>query len=188
MPKKSDSGGKGPDPSTNHPFPIAVPSGTKHPPPSRVPKWIRSHPGSASHSPANTGGTAQNAVGPKPTKAGDPVQRATTQMLPGRLQPLDPGILQQEIRFLRTSVEEQVVTLGWNIGEPPGHVTLNHSSVQPVHARMTYREGEWWIETLTHLDPVAVNHAVLMVSAPLRRLIDGDRIRIGEVEFQFYFP
>jgi hypothetical protein len=27
-----------------------------------------------------------------------------------------------------------------------------------------------------------------MVSAPLRRLIDGDRIRIGEVEFQFYFP
>jgi hypothetical protein len=109
-------------------------------------------------------------------------------MLPGRLQPLDPEILQQEIRFLRTLVEEQVVTLGWNIGEPPGHVTLNHSSVQPLHARMTYREGEWWIETLTHIDPVAVNQAALMVSAPPRRLTHGDQIRIGEVEFQFYFP
>jgi hypothetical protein len=188
MSGESDSGEKGPAPPAKNPFPIAVPKGGKHPPPSRVPRWIRDHVAPTSTEPANGLSSA-----PKPTpstteKVGEPVQRATTQMLPGRLQPLDPGILQQEIRFLRTSAEEQVVTLGWNIGEPPGHVTLNHSSIQPLHAKMTYREGAWWIETLTHHDPVTVNHGVLMVAAPPRRLVDGDRIRIGEVEFRFYFP
>jgi hypothetical protein len=109
-------------------------------------------------------------------------------MLPGRLQPINTSVIQQEIRFVRGPSEEQVVTLGWNLGEPPEHVTLNHSSVQPLHARMTYRDGRWWMENLARNDPVVINSAVLRVSAPPRPLADGDRIRIGAALFRFFFP
>jgi len=109
-------------------------------------------------------------------------------MLPGRLEPLDPGAIQQEIRFIRTGPGEHYVTLGWNLGEPPEHVTLNHSSIQPIHARMIYREGEWWIENLAPHDPVVINGAVLRLEAPPRKLANGDRIRIGAVVFRFHLP
>jgi len=109
-------------------------------------------------------------------------------MLPGRLEPIDPEVLGQEIRFIRAPSTEQVVTIGWNIGEPPGHITLNHSSIKPLHARMTYRGGAWWIESLDVHDPVVVNESALVVSAPPRRLAHGDQVRIGSVFFRFIFP
>ncbi|MGW8266879.1 MAG: FHA domain-containing protein [Longimicrobiales bacterium] len=109
-------------------------------------------------------------------------------MLPGRLQPINTSVIQQEIRFVRVPSEEQVVTLGWNLGEPPEHVTLNHSSIQPLHARMTYREGQWWMESLDRNDPVVINSAVLRPASPPRPLADGDQIRIGAALFRFFFP
>jgi hypothetical protein len=101
---------------------------------------------------------------------------------------MEPIVLQQEIRFIRGPGREQVVTLGWNLGEPPDHVTLNHSSVQPVHARMTYRVGNWWIESLARNDPVEINRLSLAVSSPAMILVDGDMIRIGAVRFRFRLP
>ncbi len=109
-------------------------------------------------------------------------------MLPGRLQPLDGRVLQQEIRFIRLLSKTQRFTLGWNIGEPPAHITLNHSSVRPMHARMTFRDGGWWIECLAFHDPLLINESALTLSDPPRALTDGDRIRIGLVGFRFCFP
>jgi hypothetical protein len=117
-----------------------------------------------------------------------PVQRATIQLLPGRLELVDPDVIQQEIRFLRGSSKEQAVTLGWNLGEPPDHVTLNHSSVAPEHARMTYREGRWWIESLSRHDPVSVNRRSVPFGGEPLSLANGDEIRIGAVVFTFCFP
>lgn len=114
-----------------------------------------------------------------------PVQRATIQLLPGRLTAEDPGVLNQEVRFLKTKGGGEVVTLGWDLAEPPHHVTLDHPSIRPRHARMTWREGSWWIESLVSGDEVHVNGSPLPCGAPAHRLKDGDRIRLGEVLLRF---
>jgi hypothetical protein len=123
-----------------------------------------------------------------PITAPDSVQRATTQLLPGRLEPEDPDVFQQEIRFIRLPGEAQVVTLGWKMGEPPGHITLNHRSVEPLHARMNYRDGSWYIESLALFDPLEINRKTLKVEADPRLLQNGDRVRIGDIVFHFFFP
>ena len=189
MSKQSGPGGNGPaPPAKKNPFPVAVPPGEKHPSGTRVGRWIRDF---FPSTPPTHKGTSAEAGKKRPAperNAPEPVQRATVQMLPGRLQPITTSVIQQEVRFLRTASEETVVTLGWNLGEPPAHITLNHSSIQPLHARMTYRGGRWWIENLVRNDPVAVNDAALRVSGPPRPLADGDRIRIGAAVFHFFFP
>jgi hypothetical protein len=125
---------------------------------------------------------------PKGRSTRAPVERATVHMLPGRLRPVDPEVLQQEIRFLRVAGSEQVFTLGWKIGNPPAHITLNHSSVKPLHARMTFREGSWWIESLHRLDPVTVDGDPVPFGDPPRKLEDGDAVCLGAVLFRFGFP
>lgn len=188
MSGKPKSGGEGARTSGKNPFPIVVPRGGKHPSGSSVRRWIRevlpSSPSAPEPVPESKSGGPEQRTRP----ASEPVQRATIQLLPGRLEPADPGVIQQEIRFLRTQAEKQVVTLGWKIGEPPEHITLNHSSIEPVHAAMTYRNGSWWIENRARHDPVVVNGVVLRSSALPRLLADGDRIRLGAVVFHFRFP
>lgn len=189
MDKWSGRKGNGRDSPAKGPFPIVVPSGDKYPSGRRVPQWIKDYVSSSSPPPARAPEEElEKKLTARPKKAAEPVQRATTQLLPGRLEPQEPIVLQQEVRFIRGPGREQVVTLGWNLGDPPEHVTLNHSSVQPLHARMTYREGNWWIENLAHYHPLEVNDFPLQVSGPPRILSDGDRIRIGEVLFRFCFP
>jgi hypothetical protein len=188
MGKRSNGRGDGPDSPAKSAFPIVVPTGDKHPSGRRVPQWIRDYVSSSSPPPTRAPDETEERLTIKPKRAAEPVQRATTQLLPGRLQPLEPIVVQQEIRFVRGPGEEHVVTLGWNLGDLPEHVTLNHSSVQPLHARMTYRAGNWWIENLAHYHPVEVNDVPLPVSGHPRILSDGDRIRIGEVLFRFCFP
>jgi hypothetical protein len=115
-----------------------------------------------------------------------PVQRATLQMLPGRLEPMDKDVIQQEVRFLRGEGDTHVVTLGWDMAEPPGHVTLDHPSVQPKHARMTFRDGRWWIESLSEFYPVEVNDVPLQLTQEPVLLENGDRVRFGEAVFRFW--
>lgn len=142
---------------------------------------------------------AEGPEAPTPPEAGaesppreerDPgiLERATLQLLPGRLDPVDPQVIRQEVRFLRTPRPEDGVTLGWDPGRAPYHITLDHPSVQPLHARMRLRDGEWWIESLSYRDPVDVNDERLEVDGGGRRLEDGDRVRIGEAEFHFRLP
>jgi hypothetical protein len=119
-----------------------------------------------------------------------PVHRATTQLLPGRLQPINPEVIEQEIRFLRarTPRETQVVTLGWNLGDLPEHVTLDHPSIQPLHARMIYQKSHWMIESLTDADPVEINGTLLLAGGVPYLLSSGDQIRIGKALFRFLLP
>ena len=117
-----------------------------------------------------------------------PVQRATLQMLPGRLLPVNAKVVQQEIRFLRSPRPEQSVTLGWEQGEPPDHITLHHPSIQLRHARMEYRKGHWWIQSLVSDDPVLLNGSALDATEGRRHLKNGDLVRLGQAEFRFLMP
>jgi hypothetical protein len=124
----------------------------------------------------------------QPSSAEQPDHRATVQLLPGRLEPLIPEVMQQEVRFQRASSEEQEVTLGWEIGEPPHHVTLDHPSIQPLHAKMTFQKGSWMIESLAPSYPVEVNGTPVPASNGPYLLANGDQIRIGEALFRFHMP
>ena len=114
--------------------------------------------------------------------------RATVQMLPGRLEPLIPEVIQQEIRFQRAESEEQEVTIGWEHGDPPHHVTLDHPSIQPLHAKMTFQKGNWMIESLAPNHPVEINGTPVLPAAGPYLLAAGDQVRIGEALFRFFLP
>jgi hypothetical protein len=115
-------------------------------------------------------------------------QRDTIQLLPGRLEPLVPEVIEQEIRFQRSTAGDQEITLGWELGDPPNHVTLDHPSIQPLHAKMTYHRGRWMIESLAQHDPVEVNGTPVPSAGGAYLLADGDQIRIGEALFRFHLP
>jgi hypothetical protein len=117
-----------------------------------------------------------------------PVHRLTLHLLPGRLQPIDPGAIGQEVRFLRAGTRETEVTLGWEEGQPPAHITLNHPSIQPRHALMRFSDDQWSIESLSARDPVRVNGEPVSLGGPSRRLNDGDRVQLGDIEFDFVWP
>jgi len=188
MPKGSKPGAGGPSAPAKKPFPIVVPSGQKHPAGTRVGRWMRDLLPTPALPPEPEGQKGADQRPRAPEASYGPIQRATIQLLPGRLEPEDALIIQQELRFVRLPHQEHVVTLGWNIGEPPGHITLNHSSVQPMHARMTYRDGGWWIECLSRTDPVRVNGSELRLGSEPELLADGDQVRLGAVAFRFHFP
>ena len=126
---------------------------------------------------------------PGPAAPGEqPAHRATVQLLPGRLEPLIPEVIQQEVRFQQGTSGEQEVTLGWEIGEPPHHVTLDHPSIQPLHAKMTFQKGSWMIESLAPNDPVEVNGTPVPTTSGPYLLANGDQVRIGEALFRFHLP
>jgi pSer/pThr/pTyr-binding forkhead associated (FHA) protein len=94
--------------------------------------------------------------------------------------------VQQEVRFLRAPGEAQEVTLGWDLGDPPHHIMLDHPSIQPRHARMRYLEGQWWIESLAEYHPVEVNDVPLHLGDEPALLQNGDQVRLGEALFRFH--
>jgi hypothetical protein len=132
-------------------------------------------------SPENEGGPISELP-----RSNDPVERATLQMLPGRLEPLNKHVVQQEVRFLRAPGETQEVTLGWDLGDPPRHIMLDHPSIQPRHARMVYQDGQWWIQSLSEYHPVEVNDVPLQISEEAIALKNGDQVRLGEAVFRFH--
>jgi len=145
-----------------------------------------SSPGAGTFAPAKS--PEPRAPTPRTPEEADPepvaLHRATLQMLPGRLQPLDWKVVAQEIRFLRPTNAEQGVTLGSDQAAPPDHITIIHSSMKARHARMRYKQGEWWIESLAEEDPVRVNDRPVGMGHP-RRLGTGDRLSLGEIEFRY---
>ena len=188
MAKGSDSGEKGAPREPRRP-PIVVPRGDKHSSKrsaiGRIKDLLPFQEPSSEEDERKDAPEEREATW-QPTR--EPVERSTIQMLPGRLRPVDPEVLEQEIRFLRTAHPEEGITLGWKLGDPPAHITLNHSSIKPLHARMTFREGSWWIESLHRLDHVTVNGDPVPFGDSPRKLEDGDTLRLGAVLFRFGFP
>lgn len=127
-------------------------------------------------------------ISPPSNRGPGPLYRATLQLLPGRLRPLDPDIVREEIRFVRPPGEVATVTLGWAEGEPPEHVTVNHPTVQDRHARMSFVERRWLIESLVAAHPVRVNGEALPAGAAPRVLQSGDEVRLGDATFHFLMP
>lgn len=117
----------------------------------------------------------------------DALERATLQMLPGRLEPLSPALAGQQVRFLKGPGKEQEVTIGRGPGEPPSHVTLDHRSLREAHARMLHRDGQWFVTSSDAADPVFLNGEEVPVADPYL-LEDGDVLRFGELEFRFRWP
>ena len=114
--------------------------------------------------------------------------RGTLQFLPGRLVPLGETRLSHEIRFVRLPGAEHSVTLGSAQGDPARHVTLDHPSVSAHHVRLRYRDQIWFIETLSEDAPTWVNGARLATGEESRALADGDRVRVGVLEYEFHQP
>jgi len=124
-----------------------------------------------------------SAAPPRPDR--ERLQRTTLQMLPGRLEPVNTAIVRQELRFLRVPGSEQEVTVGSAAADPPGHVTIDHASVQPFHARMRFEEGIWTLESLAEVDPVRLNREPIEPGTGAHPLTDGDTVRFGRAEFVF---
>ncbi len=114
--------------------------------------------------------------------------RGTLQFLPGRLVPLGETRLPHEIRFVRLPGVEHSVTLGSARGDPARHVTLDHPSVSAHHARLRYRDRTWSVESLSEDAPTWVNGTRLASGGEGRSLEDGDRVRVGELEYEFHQP
>lgn len=112
----------------------------------------------------------------------------TLQLLPGRLEVVEGRSDRGEIRFVRLSGDEPVVTFGRAAGEPLAHIQLEAATVSRLHARMNFRDGSWHIANLSHTNPVAVNGAPLGGNGDSAELKDGDVLEMGEVVFRYRMP
>ena len=106
----------------------------------------------------------------------------TLQLLPGRLEPADPGN-KQEIRFIRVPGSNRF-TLGRDRSAARTHIQLNAATASRMHAFMLFEDGQWHVGNMSQTNPVVVNGTALNGEAP-RPLTDGDRIEFGELTFVF---
>jgi pSer/pThr/pTyr-binding forkhead associated (FHA) protein len=109
----------------------------------------------------------------------------TLQFLPGRLEigaGLDAG---REIRFVRVEGPNGIeVTIGRADGELYRHIQLRDKTVSRAHAVMRFRGASWFLQNLSHTNPVLLN-GVQMAGDAEQLLADGDRAEMGEVRFTF---
>lgn len=107
---------------------------------------------------------------------------ATLQLLPGRLEPVNPGT-DQEIRFVKTAGVKRF-TLGRRTGPSHSHIQLRSATASRMHAYMEFERGRWQLGNLSSTNSVVVNGSPLAGDAT-RVLHDGDRIEFGELTFVF---
>jgi pSer/pThr/pTyr-binding forkhead associated (FHA) protein len=62
--------------------------------------------------------------------------------------------------------------------DPACDCILNDSTVSATHARLTYRQGQWWIEDLRSTNGTFLNQESVL--APLV-ITSGDQLRCGQV-------
>jgi pSer/pThr/pTyr-binding forkhead associated (FHA) protein len=109
----------------------------------------------------------------------------TLQFLPGRLEigaGLDAG---REIRFVRVEGPNGIeVTFGRAEGELYRHIQLRDKTVSRSHARLQWRDHVWYLQNLSHTNPV-VHNGVEMAGDAVQPLADGDSLEMGEVLFTF---
>lgn len=119
---------------------------------------------------------------PPAQAAAEPDPGATLQLLPGRLEPANPGN-RQEIRFVRVGGSNRF-TLGRESSTDLTHIRLEAATASRMHAFMLFDEGRWRLGNLSQTNQVVLNGARLNGDAP-RLLEDGDRIEFGELTFVF---
>ncbi len=101
-------------------------------------------------------------------------------VLPGRFL-VDEGDRQTELRIFRTAVAERVeTTIGRDPGPPYRHIQLLPASVSGKHAKLVFDKGRYSLINYARTNPTRVNGEEIEENAS-RRLVDNDRIEIGEV-------
>jgi hypothetical protein len=101
-------------------------------------------------------------------------------VLPGRFL-VDEGDRQTELRIFRTSPAERVeTTIGRDPGPPYRHIQLLPSSVSGKHAKLVFDKWSYSLINYARTNPTRVNGEEIEENAS-RRLVDNDRIEIGDV-------
>lgn len=101
-------------------------------------------------------------------------------VLPGRFL-IDEGDRQTEIRIFRTSPGERVeTTIGRDPGPPYRHIQLLPASVSGKHAKLVFDKRSYSLINYARTNPTRVNGEEIEENAS-RRLVDNDRIEIGDV-------
>ncbi len=138
------------------------------------------------------GGGALGPEGPDPAewiegsmvRMGRPPE-GTLKILPGRFV-LDDGDRQIELRIFRTSGADRVeTTIGREAGQPYRHIQLKPLSVSARHAKLVFENSVYSILNYSRTNPTTVNGEPLPENAS-RRLVDEDRVEIGEVVFVYH--
>ncbi len=81
--------------------------------------------------------------------------------------------------------DSETITFGRLEGPPYRHVQLREPTVSRQHAKLTLRDGTWFLENLSGTNPVVVNGDALAGPGTTVPLSDGDRVEMGEVTFRF---
>lgn len=87
---------------------------------------------------------------------------------------LSPG-MESDIAETRLTLPE--ITIG---RDPSCNLPLDDHTVSAHHARLSYRQGQWWVEDLRSTNGTFLNQ--VPVSLPLV-VTTGDELRFGQVAF-----
>ncbi|HEX6065240.1 MAG TPA: FHA domain-containing protein [Longimicrobiales bacterium] len=104
------------------------------------------------------------------------------QLLPGRLVPLSGA--DEEIRFIRRPGVNRF-TFGRSAGHDDTHIQLLAPTASRMHAYVVIENGGWRIGNMSETNQVLVNGEAIESGDADRKLVDGDRIELGEVGFIF---
>ncbi len=109
----------------------------------------------------------------------------TLKILPGRFV-IEDGDHAIELRIFRTTGDPRVeTTIGREPGAPYRHIQLKPLSVSARHAKLVYENGVYSIINYSRTNPTSVNGEALPEGAS-RRLVDEDRIEVGEVLMSYH--
>jgi hypothetical protein len=148
------------------PVVINVPSRSASPPPPPLPEG-----------PAPAAWTDGN------VRAGQP-PAGVLETLPGRFVILE-GDRQTDLRIFRTAPGERVeTTIGRDAGPPYRHIQLLPASVSGKHAKLVFDKGSYSLINYSRTNPTRVNSEEMEENAS-RRLVDEDRIEIGDVAMTY---
>lgn len=108
------------------------------------------------------------------------------QILPGRFKVVAGEPRREDIRFIGQVGTDVRLMIGRNVGEPHEVVTLQSPTVSRRHAQLQFADGYWVISNLSETNPIIVNDETLDRVGRAHRLIDGDRVELGEVMLRFH--
>jgi hypothetical protein len=135
-------------------------------------------PPAPSEGPAPAGWTEGGGV-----RAGQP-PTGELDVLPGRFL-IEDGDQQVELRIFRTAPGERVeTTIGRDPGPPYRHIQLLPASVAGKHAKLVFDRRSYSLINYARANPARVNGEEIEENAS-RRLVDNDRIEIGDVVMTF---
>lgn len=83
--------------------------------------------------------------------------------------------IDDDTKAIRFTIPE--ITIG---RDPACNFPLNDNTVSAQHARLSYRQGQWWVEDLRSTNGTFLNQEP--VSLPLV-ITSGDEVRFGQVIF-----